>query len=214
MTETVAEILDAYRPRCAGPRGCGGAQLRSHPPPRRSGDLYRAAQRGRCARRSQGAGARRQQDAAALRHSGRGQGQHRRQGIADHRGVSGVRLSAGQRRHRGGAAARCRCADHRQDQSRSVRDGLVGVRSPYGIGRNLFDDKFIPGGSSAGSALAVAAGITPLALGTDTAGSGRVPAAFSNIVGLKPSLRHGVMRRRGAGVPHTRLCVGVCAHRR
>jgi allophanate hydrolase len=65
--------------------------------------------------------------------------------------------------------------------------GLVGVRTPYGIGRNLFDDKLIPGGSSTGSALAVAAGITPLALGTDTAGSGRVPAAFGNIVGLKPS---------------------------
>src|SRR5271169_3237045 len=65
--------------------------------------------------------------------------------------------------------------------------GLVGVRTPYGIGRNLFDGKFIPGGSSTGSALAVAAGFTPLALGTDTAGSGRVPAAFSNIVGLKPS---------------------------
>src|SRR6202049_535288 len=67
--------------------------------------------------------------------------------------------------------------------------GLVGVRTPYGIGRNLFDDKLIPGGSSTGSALAVAAGFMPLALGTDTAGSGRVPAAFSNIVGLKPSRR-------------------------
>ncbi len=54
--------------------------------------------------------------------------------------------------------------------------GLVGVRTPYGIGRNLFDPKLIPGGSSTGSALAVGAGITPLALGTDTAGSGRVPA--------------------------------------
>ncbi len=56
--------------------------------------------------------------------------------------------------------------------------GLVGVRTPFGIGRNLFDPKFIPGGSSTGSALAVAAGFTPLALGTDTAGSGRVPAGF------------------------------------
>jgi allophanate hydrolase len=65
--------------------------------------------------------------------------------------------------------------------------GLVGVRTPYGIGRNLFNDKLIPGGSSTGSALAVAAGIAPLSLGTDTAGSGRVPAAFGNIVGLKPS---------------------------
>ncbi len=65
--------------------------------------------------------------------------------------------------------------------------GLVGVRTPYGIPRNLFDRNLIPGGSSSGSALAVGAGITPLALGTDTAGSGRVPAAYGNIVGLKPS---------------------------
>ncbi len=65
--------------------------------------------------------------------------------------------------------------------------GLVGVRTPYGVGRNLFDPKLIPGGSSTGSALAVGAGLTPLALGTDTAGSGRVPAGFANIVGLKPS---------------------------
>ena len=66
--------------------------------------------------------------------------------------------------------------------------GLVGVRSPYGIPRNLFDPALIPGGSSSGSAIAVAAGLVPLALGTDTAGSGRVPAGLSNIVGLKPSL--------------------------
>ena len=62
--------------------------------------------------------------------------------------------------------------------------GLVGVRTPYGVPRNLFDAKLIPGGSSSGSAIAVGAGLVPLALGTDTAGSGRVPAAFSNIVGL------------------------------
>ena len=67
--------------------------------------------------------------------------------------------------------------------------GLVGVRTPYGIAHNLFDAKLIPGGSSTGSALAVGAGLTPLSLGTDTAGSGRVPAGFANIVGLKPSRR-------------------------
>ena len=88
--------------------------------------------------------------------------------------------------------------------------GLVGVRSPYGIGRNLFDDKLIPGGSSTGSALAVGAGIVALSLGTDTAGSGRVPAAYSNIVGLKPSL--GLVSSAGV-VPACRTldCVSVFA---
>ena len=62
------------------------------------------------------------------------------------------------------------------------------MRSPYGVPRNTFDPKLIPGGSSSGSAVAVAAGLVPFALGTDTAGSGRVPAGLNNIVGLKPSL--------------------------
>ncbi len=66
--------------------------------------------------------------------------------------------------------------------------GLVGTRSPYGVPRNVFDASRVPGGSSSGSGCAVAAGIVPFALGTDTAGSGRVPAAFGNIVGLKPTL--------------------------
>src|SRR5262249_58282240 len=66
--------------------------------------------------------------------------------------------------------------------------GLVGVRSPYGVPANPFDPNLSPGGSSSGSAVAVAAGLVPLALGTDTAGSGRVPAGLNNIVGLKPSL--------------------------
>ena len=65
--------------------------------------------------------------------------------------------------------------------------GLVGVRSPYGMPRNPFRDDLISGGSSSGSAVAVAAGLVPVALGTDTAGSGRVPAGLNNIVGLKPS---------------------------
>ena len=88
--------------------------------------------------------------------------------------------------------------------------GLVGVRSPYGIPRNLFDPALIPGGSSSGSAIAVGAGLVPLALGTDTAGSGRVPAALSNIVGLKPSL--GLVSTAGV-VPACRTldCVSVFA---
>jgi allophanate hydrolase len=88
--------------------------------------------------------------------------------------------------------------------------GLVGVRSPYGIPRNAIDPKLIPGGSSSGSAVAVAAGLVPLALGTDTAGSGRVPAGLNNIVGLKPSL--GLVSTHGV-VPACRTldCVSVFA---
>jgi len=63
--------------------------------------------------------------------------------------------------------------------------GLVGSRSPYGTPRNPHGAGWIPGGSSSGSAVAVAAGLVPVALGTDTAGSGRVPAALCGIVGLK-----------------------------
>jgi allophanate hydrolase len=66
--------------------------------------------------------------------------------------------------------------------------GLVGTRSPYGTPRNAFSAMHVPGGSSSGSGVAVAAGIADIALGTDTAGSGRIPAAFGNIVGLKPTL--------------------------
>jgi allophanate hydrolase len=65
--------------------------------------------------------------------------------------------------------------------------GLVGVRSPYGPVPNPFDTRYISGGSSSGSAAAVASGMVSFALGTDTAGSGRVPAGFTNIVGLKPT---------------------------
>ncbi len=88
--------------------------------------------------------------------------------------------------------------------------GLVGVRSPYGVPKNLFNADLIPGGSSSGSAVAVAAGLVPLALGTDTAGSGRVPAGFNNIVGLKPSL--GLVSTHGV-VPACRTldCVSVFA---
>ena len=73
--------------------------------------------------------------------------------------------------------------------------GLVGVRSPYGVPRNALRADLIPGGSSSGSAAAVGAGLMPFALGTDTAGSGRVPAALNGIVGLKPTL--GTMSATG-----------------
>lgn len=65
--------------------------------------------------------------------------------------------------------------------------GLNGTRSPYGIPRNAYNRAWVSGGSSSGSAVAVAAGLVAFALGTDTAGSGRVPAAFNHLVGLKPS---------------------------
>jgi allophanate hydrolase len=73
--------------------------------------------------------------------------------------------------------------------------GLVGTRSPFGTCRNRFDPAYISGGSSSGSALAVALGQACFALGTDTAGSGRVPAAFNNLVGYKPTL--GALSTRG-----------------
>lgn len=66
--------------------------------------------------------------------------------------------------------------------------GLIGVRTPYGAPKNSLDADIVPGGSSGGSAVAVAHGIASFSLGTDTAGSGRVPAALNNIVGLKPTL--------------------------
>lgn len=65
--------------------------------------------------------------------------------------------------------------------------GLNGTRSPYGAPRSVFNRDYNSGGSSSGSAVAVAAGLVVFALGTDTAGSGRVPAAFNNLIGLKPS---------------------------
>ncbi len=88
--------------------------------------------------------------------------------------------------------------------------GLVGTRSPYGIPRSVFGDAHISGGSSSGSAVAVAAGLVSFALGTDTAGSGRVPAAFNGLVGLKPT--KGVVSTRGV-VPACRSldCVSVFA---
>ena len=65
--------------------------------------------------------------------------------------------------------------------------GLVGTRSPYGVVKNSFNPDYIAGGSSAGSAVAVALGMVSFSLGTDTAGSGRVPAGFNNLFGLKPT---------------------------
>jgi len=89
--------------------------------------------------------------------------------------------------------------------------GLVGVRSPYGTPRNPAYPDLVPGGSSSGSACAVSAGIVAFSLGTDTAGSGRVPAALQGLVGLKPT--RGLVSTSGV-VPACRSldCVSVFAH--
>lgn len=88
--------------------------------------------------------------------------------------------------------------------------GLDGTRSPYGVPVNPVAPGYIPGGSSSGSAAAVAAGIVPFSLGTDTAGSGRVPAAMTGLVGLKPT--RGLVSTAGI-VPACRSldCVSVFA---
>jgi len=90
--------------------------------------------------------------------------------------------------------------------------GLVGTRSPepWGVCKNSFNEKYISGGSSSGSAVSVALGLVSFSLGTDTAGSGRVPAAFNNLVGLKPS--KGLLSMSGV-VPACRSldCVNIFA---
>lgn len=89
--------------------------------------------------------------------------------------------------------------------------GLNGTRSPYGAPRCVFDSDYVSGGSSSGSAVAVARGQVAFALGTDTAGSGRVPAAFNDLVGIKPT--KGLLSTSGV-VPACRSqdCVSVLAH--
>jgi allophanate hydrolase len=88
--------------------------------------------------------------------------------------------------------------------------GLVGVRSPYGVPRNPFNADYIPGGSSSGSAVAVSSGLVSFSLGSDTAGSGRVPAGFNNIVGWKPT--PGVLDTAGVVPACASLdCVSVFA---
>jgi allophanate hydrolase len=88
--------------------------------------------------------------------------------------------------------------------------GLTGTRSPYGSCPNPFDPRFISGGSSSGSAVAVSTGLVSFSLGTDTAGSGRVPAGFTNLVGLKPS--KGLLSTKGV-LPACRSldCVSIFA---
>jgi allophanate hydrolase len=88
--------------------------------------------------------------------------------------------------------------------------GLVGTRTPYGACSSVFDSRYISGGSSSGSAVAVAKKLIDFSLGTDTAGSGRVPAAFNGLIGLKPT--RGVLSAHGV-VPACRSldCVSIFA---
>jgi allophanate hydrolase len=88
--------------------------------------------------------------------------------------------------------------------------GLNGTRSPYGAPRSVFNADYISGGSSSGSSVTVASGLATFALGTDTAGSGRVPAAFNNLVGIKPT--PGLLSNTGA-VPACRSvdCITIFA---
>jgi allophanate hydrolase len=88
--------------------------------------------------------------------------------------------------------------------------GLVGTRSPHGACSSVFDSRYISGGSSSGSAVAVASGLANFALGTDTAGSGRVPAAFNGLIGLKPT--RGLLSTHGvAPACRTLDCVSILA---
>jgi allophanate hydrolase len=88
--------------------------------------------------------------------------------------------------------------------------GLVGTRSPFGACSSVFDERYISGGSSSGSAVVVAMDLVTFSLGTDTAGSGRVPAAFNNLIGLKPT--RGLLSTAGV-VPACRTldCVSILA---
>ena len=89
--------------------------------------------------------------------------------------------------------------------------GLVGTRSPYGVAKNYYNADYIPGGSSSGSASAITAAYVPFSLGTDTAGSGRIPAAFQNLIGVKPS--KGIVSTTGV-VPACKSldCVSIFAN--
>lgn len=89
--------------------------------------------------------------------------------------------------------------------------GLVGTRTPYGACSSVYHPEYVSGGSSSGSAVAVAAGEVAFSLGTDTAGSGRVPAAFNNLVGVKPT--RGLLSTQGV-LPACRSldCVSIFAH--
>ena len=209
MTETVAAIVAAHRAGTMTPAQTVARsyqRIRDHNDPavfislRDEKDALAEAE----ALSDEGRGA-----LPLLRRAGRGEGQYRRRRAcrppppARPSPICRHRMRPRWRRLR--AAGAIVIGKTNLDQ---FATGLVGVRSPYGIPVNPIRADLIPGGSSSGSAVAVAAGLVPLALGTDTAGSGRVPAMLNNIVGLKPSL--GLISTAGV-VPACRTldCVSV-----
>ena len=137
-------------------------------------------------------------------------GQHRRRGLADHRRLPRVRLHARRGCRRGAAPRAAGAILIGKTNLDQFATGLVGTRSPHGAVANAFRPEYISGGSSSGSASVVARGLAAFSLGTDTAGSGRVPAGFNNIVGLKPT--RGWLSAAGV-VPACRTldCVSVFA---
>ena len=159
----------------------------------------KALERGRC------------RAAAAVRRAGRGEGQYRRRRACrppPPARPSPIRRHTTRRRWRG--CARPAPSSSARPISTSSRPAWSACARPTAFRAMPLRDDLIPGGSSSGSAVAVAAGLVPLALGTDTAGSGRVPAMLNNIVGLKPSL--GLVSTAGV-VPACRTldCVSVFA---
>ena len=147
---------------------------------------------------------------AALRRSIRDQGQYRPRRPSDDGGLSRLRLHArqvGDGRARLIEAGAIPIGKTNLDQ---FATGLNGTRSPYGAPASALNADYISGGSSSGSAVAVAAGLVSFSLGTDTAGSGRVPAQFNNLVGLKPT--RGLLSTSGV-VPACRSldCVSIFA---
>ena len=178
---------------------------------RRPGALPPSHRGGARARARGGARATRPCVTSAVRPPLRDQGQHRRGRRADDRGLSLLRVPARAFGAGGRSASRRRapCSSARRTWISSRRAWSARVRRA-GTPRNPFDARYVPGGSSSGSAVALARGLVSFALGTDTAGSGRVPAAFNQVLGLKPT--RGLISMRGV-VPAVRSldCISIFA---